>query len=132
MKNYKKELEDFYKDYANNGETKLEFTGDHIFEFTTYSSNLSELLAQTMIDVMVQIANRTTFEYIEDEANHVNYILMINMPFLSDKIEWGTSVRGAWFDDSKPYDIYAGQIRIKLGGLSQFLNDLIEWINNEN
>ena len=39
---------------------------------------------------------RTTFEYIE--SNHFNYLLMVNMPFFKDKLEWGGSIRGAWWD----------------------------------
>ena len=52
-----------------------------------------------MLEVIDVIINQTQFEYIKDEAKYLNYLTMVNMPFLSNKIEWGTSIRGAWFDE---------------------------------
>ena len=57
---------------------------------------------------------------------------MINMPFLANKLEWGTSIRGAWFDDWEEYEIDCDRIIIKGDELKVFIADLLEWIKYEN
>ena len=69
------------------------------------------------------------FEYIEKEEQYTNYLIMINMPFLQDKLEWGSSVRGAWFDDAKSYHIDPlGKLKVNEGDLSIFIKILLDWI----
>jgi hypothetical protein len=39
-----------------------------------------------------------TNEYIESSPeNYRWHIIMCNMPFFANRIEWGTSIRGAWW-----------------------------------
>jgi len=108
--------------------TKLEYLGNVIFDFTTYSSDIDIIFAQKMVPVLKCILNRKTFEYIKDNDHHINYISMCNSPFLIDKLEWGTSIRGAWFNDAKSYRIDCGRIIIKEGELKEFIEDIIEWL----
>lgn len=77
--------------------SRLEFLGDNIFNFTTYDSEMSELFASKALEVCAAISDGKTFNYIETPENHQWYLIMVNMPFFSEKIEWGTSVRGAWW-----------------------------------
>lgn len=86
---YKKELENSDQQY---GYSRLEFLADHIFDFTTYESEYSELFAQKAIEVCRAINQRKTFDY-----DRQWYLLMCNMPFFCDRLEWGTSIRGAWW-----------------------------------
>jgi len=79
-------------------ENRLEYLGDHVFDFTTYDGTMSSLFAQRAVEVCEAINNRKTFEYIEDEERYKWFLLMCNMPFFSDKLEWGTSIRGAWWN----------------------------------
>lgn len=60
--------------------------------------NTASLFAQKAVEVCEAINDRKTFEYINDEENYKWFLLMCNMPFFSDKLEWGTSIRGAWWD----------------------------------
>lgn len=76
----------------------LEYLGDHIFDFTTYDSEVSELFASKAVEVCEAISNRSTFDYIKEPENYRWFLLMCNMPFFASKIEWGTSIRGAWWD----------------------------------
>lgn len=76
--------------------TKEEFLMGHIFDFDTYDGDLDNFFCHLVVEVIEAILNRTTFDYIKD--NYKNYIIMVNMPFLKNKIDWGTSIRGAWFD----------------------------------
>lgn len=78
--------------------SRLEYLSGSIFEFTTYESEMDELFAAKAVEVCRAITERRTFEYIDSRGNRVWYLMMCNMPFFADRIEWGSSVRGAWWN----------------------------------
>lgn len=137
--NYKKEFEKAFQfEIETSGcppISRLSFTGSHIFDFTTYDDEMDEMLASKMIEVIDCILNNKTFEYQEDEGNYINYITMVNMPFLKDKINWGTSIRGAWLDEyghhSEPqpptYKISCIGLELPKKEIKRFMKDLVEW-----
>lgn len=130
MKNFIEILEEKFQEEKQWNEcldTKIEFIGNTIFDFTTYDSEMDEYFALKMIEVIECIINRTTFDYQKD--NYINYLTMVNMPFLSEKLEWGGSIRGAWIDNFKEYKI--AEIEIEKEELELFLSQLIKW-SNEN
>lgn len=48
-------------------------------------------------DVVIAIADRKTFEYIDvSDTNYAYFIVVVNMLRL-DYLAWGTSIRGCWF-----------------------------------
>jgi len=119
-----------YKEQAEMGielESKMEYLGSVVFDFTTYDGAIDVLFAEKMIPVLKCILNGKTFEYQENKEQYINYLMMVNMPFLVDKLEWGTSIRGAWFDDFREYEVDCGRIKIKKEELTLFIADLIEW-----
>ena len=133
MRNFKQELSELYKMWENMPcppETKMEFLGATIFDFTTYDGDIDILFAERMIEVIECILNGTTFEYQSDRDKYVNYLTMVNMPFLVDKLEWGGSVRGAWFDNHKQYKIDCDRLIIEKGELCEFIKQLIEWVQS--
>lgn len=79
-------------------ESPLEYLGEHVFDFTTYDGKMSALFASKAVEVCEAVTNKATFEYIEDADNYRWYLLMCNMPFFASKLEWGTSIRGAWWE----------------------------------
>ena len=79
--------------------SRLEYLAEHIFDFTTYESEYSELFARKALEVCAAISDRKTFEYINEPEGRLWYMLMVNMPFFADKLEWGTSIRGAWWSE---------------------------------
>lgn len=79
--------------------TRLGYLAEHIFNFITYCDDMSELFAGKAIEVCEAITNRSTFEYIKDDENHKWFLIMCNMPFFREKLEWGSSIRGAWWDE---------------------------------
>jgi hypothetical protein len=79
-------------------ESRLEFLADDIFDFTTYDSEFAKKLARHAVDVCHAISTQTTFRFIEDQENYSWFLIMCNMPFFANRIEWGTSIRGAWWD----------------------------------
>jgi hypothetical protein len=82
-------------------DSRLEFLGEQVFDFTTYDGEMSATFAGKAIEVCDAINNRTTFDYIKDPENYRWFLLMCNMPFFARRLEWGTSIRGAWWDADK-------------------------------
>ena len=78
--------------------SRLEYLSINIFDFTTYDSAMDELFAKKALEVCVAITYKQTFEYQKDEEGYKWYLIMVNMPFFAGKLEWGTSIRGAWWD----------------------------------
>lgn len=83
----------------NSEMTPFEYLSEKIFDFTTYEQEASEFLAKKALDVCVAITKKETFNYIKDKDNRIWYLTMVNMPFFKDKLEWGTSIRGAWWNN---------------------------------
>jgi hypothetical protein len=79
-------------------QSRLEYLSQNIFDFTTYDGEMDELFGRKAVEVCAAITNRTTFEYIEDSENYRWFLIMCHMPFFTPRLEWGTSIRGAWWD----------------------------------
>lgn len=102
MEDYLKILNESYeqvKAFDECLDTKEEYLGDHIFNFTTYDGEISARFALKALEVCEAITGKKTFEYIKDTKNYEWFLLMCNMPFFEGKLEWGTSIRGCWWDD---------------------------------
>lgn len=129
--NYKEMIDKSYNEIISNTcnpQTKLEFLGNYIFDFVTYDSNLDEYFAKKMIEVLDVILNRATFQYIDlSHDNYLNFITMCNMQFLSDKIEYGTSIRGSWFDDIGMGSYTIHDIDVPKTDFKLFIKGLIEF-----
>jgi hypothetical protein len=128
--NYTDKLNELYIEELEYGcvppSCKMEYIGINIFGLTTYDEGLVIILGNRMMEVIECIVNRKTFEYQNiSQENYENYITMCNMPFLIYKLEWGTSIRGAWFDETKSYNI--GNIEVPKGDIVEFFKQLIEW-----
>ena len=119
-------------------ENRLSFLGNDVFDFTTYDDEMDALFAKKALEVCEAISNRTTFDYQKDEENYKWYLLMVNMPFFKDKLEWGTSIRGAWWCDFekykintwafyKDYDQILDPLKFNEAEWSQFIKDMIEF-----
>lgn len=83
--------------FQGHNSSRLEYLGDHIFNFTTYDGEMSELFASKALEVCAAISAGTTYDYIKDKENYRWFLLMCNMPFFAGKLEWGTSIRGPWW-----------------------------------
>ena len=79
--------------------SKWEYLASEVFDFTTYDREIDELFAQKALEVCTAITRKQTFDYQKDTENYKWYLIMCNMPFFIDKLEWGTSIRGAWWDN---------------------------------
>ena len=121
----KKEYEQNYLDYL----TKYIFLSE-LFSFAVYEADIEKQMVKDMVEVLRAILNGETNEYIKSPSRHKKYIHMVNTPFLYDKLNWGTSVRGAWLDDGKGYYIELLDIEIEVGELTKLIKALIEWYDS--
>lgn len=97
---YKKLLENGFFNtnlFHDNSMSRLQYLGELIFDFTTYDSGMSEFLATKALEVCEAINTKTDRGFTTDPEQYKWYIIMCNMPFFEDKLEWGTSIRGAWW-----------------------------------
>jgi hypothetical protein len=78
--------------------SRLEYLADYVFNIITYDKEMAEIFAHRAVEVCYAISEHKTFDYIKDPARHVWYLAMVNMPFFAEKINWGTSIRGAFWD----------------------------------
>lgn len=96
---YEEECTRRYKGYS-----KYSWASDLIFDLTTYDGSLDEKFVKSIIEVCKVIIENGTYEYIKDERNYVKYILVCQLLDKFRWLDWGTSIRGAWFEkdtDSK-------------------------------
>jgi hypothetical protein len=85
-------------------ENRVAFLSDYVFDFATYDDEKAEEFGAKALEICRAISDRKTFEYIEDPLNYRWFLLMVNMPFFARRLNWGTSVRGAWWDTGSPDD----------------------------
>lgn len=92
--------DDYYED--NNDETvsksdlRLMFLSSVVINLTTYDDKIDLIIGKEIYEVMKIVFEKKSFEYISNHGNYVKYIKTIN--YFKDWLEWGTSIRGAWFD----------------------------------
>ena len=78
-------------------DTKYEWAAREVFDLTTYDGELDELIVKKIIEVLKVILDKTNYEYIKNRENYINYILVCQLLDKFNWIDWGTSIRGAWF-----------------------------------
>lgn len=120
----KKEYSTRFHDY-----NKYDFLNE-LFNFAVYEADIEKQMVKDMIEVLRAILNGETYEYIKSPSRQKKYIHMVNTPFLYDKINWGTSVRGAWLDDDNEYYIELLDVEIEAGELTKLIKALIEWYDS--
>lgn len=118
---------------SNDGDdiSVLEYVGGYIFDFTTYDTEICEIMTRDTLDVIQCILAKKTFDYIDvSKDNYLNYIRTINMPFFTGKLKWGASVRGAWFEYSDRWNSESLYFPIKENEMVEFLTDILEYTDS--
>ena len=97
--NYLKLLEHSYKiELQTHKISRYEFLAENIFNFTIYDGGMADQFGRRSLEVCQAINTQQTFEYQKKgPANYLWYLVMVNMPFFADRLEWGSSIRGAWW-----------------------------------
>lgn len=97
---YLKLLKGGYKESSEWGRetSKEEFLGFDIFGIDTCDDYMCEKMALEWLEVCECISENKTFEYISTDEKYETYLRTVNYKFFTDKLEYGTSIRGAWWD----------------------------------
>lgn len=77
--------------------SRLEYLAKAVFGIWTYDGEKDEEFAGRAVEVALTISNKTTFDYIKEPGQYRWYLLLCHFPFFADRIEWGCSIRGAWW-----------------------------------
>lgn len=78
---------------------KYGWAATYIFNLATYDSHLDEMFVKLILEVCEVILENRNYDYIEDETNYFTFIAVCQRLDSLGWIDWGTSIRGAWFDD---------------------------------
>ena len=79
------------------GLTKYGFICE-LFDLTTYDDDVGERWGRAIIEVMRAIDKQETFEYIkESDSQYEKYLIVSNLLNRYGLLDWGGSIRGAWF-----------------------------------
>lgn len=117
---------DFYCEcFSHDDRSKYEWAASGVFDLTTYDSSLDELFVKDILEVCKVIRDNKNFEYIKNEQNYIKYILVCQLLDKFHWIEWGTSIRGAWFDGYHP-NLTTRPI-IEQNGWSKYNDETGEW-----
>jgi hypothetical protein len=77
--------------------SKIDYICNQIMGIITYDCEQSEIIATKSLEVAEAITRKETYEYIKNPDNYTWYLMVCNLPFFAKRIEWGTSIRGAWW-----------------------------------
>lgn len=132
-----KEFDNYIKYYAgiNNhkdctsNDIKLIFLAEILFGIETDDSTLSLKFGKDILEVINVIKKGLNFDYIKSEDNYKKYIIVANILSKLDWIEWGTSIRGAWFNECGEYNFVNGGICYVDNISFDELDDFIKYFN---
>lgn len=103
-----KENRETYKSYIaryklcnpDDGEpTKAMWLVEEYFDLTTYDDDISQEWGDVIIEILGVINDDNNFDYINSgDENYKKYLMVANLLEREQLIDWGTSIRGAWFD----------------------------------
>lgn len=93
--------------YIDDGLEPYEYLSNYIFDFITYDRDGANMMGEEALSVCLAITDKRIFDYIEDKDNYKKYLNYVNSNFFIDKLDWGTSIRCAWWDlyEDKEFEI---------------------------
>lgn len=92
------QLKQEHAGYTGNDFTPHEVVS-RIFDLTTYDSEVDEIFTEAIVSVLEAIRDKKAFEYQrESKTKYLTYLLVVNHRMIHPLLNWGTSVRGAWFE----------------------------------
>lgn len=124
---YKAQFEEERTWWRSEPVSKYEWAAHRVFDLVTYDSSLDEMFVKDIIEVCKEILEERTYEYIRDQDNYIKYILVCQILDKFHWIEWGTSIRGAWFE----VDIRHFGPGVETTNYSKDILDELEWWGDE-
>ena len=108
-------------------DSKLVFIAENVFNFDVYDDDMAELFAKKALEVCLAISKEETGKYIKIKENYQWYLIMVNMPFFKGILDWGGSIRYAWWDYETCFEVESCAIREVYGNKFIFGRD--EWMS---
>lgn len=88
-----------YKECVECCDNKYDWAASEVFGLVTYDGELDKLFVERICDVCKYIAAGKTYEFINmSPENYITYSLVCQVLYKKRWINWGTSIRGAFFD----------------------------------
>ena len=98
-------FEENKKDQTQRGNadySKYQFLSHLVFNLCAYDDEIEEKWGKAIFEVMCAIRDGETFEYIYiDDTHYERYLLVCQLLKQNNWISWGSSIRGAWFEDTE-------------------------------
>lgn len=144
---YNKLLDDSFEHFLENSdhlhdgtetqeELKAEFLASNVFDLTTCDSELDLIFIREIMSVVEAINYSKTFDYFKnDRDKYITYIRCVNLPWFSDKLNWGSSIRGAWWDYFQTGSKYSKDCKTQVGNGCLWYEEKqtkVTFDNNEN
>jgi hypothetical protein len=132
---FKAQLDLSYDQYNEANDIKVNkatYLAEEFFDFTTYSDQISEKMGMTALGICKIISENSVNKFCElSEAHHEAYLMMINMPFFVDKINWGVSIRHPFwdFENFKTSVITDKTIIITLRNWNILIKAMTDWVS---
>jgi len=71
---------------------------EEAFDITCYSDDIAAMIYDEITTIFDMVENRTLSAFIDESAdNYVKAMMVLNMGNLKGWLDWGTSIRTAWF-----------------------------------
>lgn len=81
-----------------------------VLGIVTYDGGMDEILVKKMMPTLLTIGDKQSGGQF-DGNDYAWFCIAINMPFLHRRLNWGTSIRGAWYTlTNHPFDPHHGVI----------------------
>ncbi len=94
---FKGSFEEYIDGYEDGD--KYEWCSNYVFGLKTYDGELDKEFVEKIFEVCKAILDRTTFAFInQSEEKYSQFIIVCNLFEKYRWIDWGTSIRGAWFE----------------------------------
>lgn len=97
-------FEDEFAEHCDGAESenKYEWCSNYVFDFATYDAELDEIFIKKIFEVCKAVLERRTFEFIEEsDEKYRQFIIVCQIFYKFNWISWGTSIRGAWFEENR-------------------------------
>jgi len=78
--------------------SRYAWLAENVFDVTTYDNAVSDWFGRVILRVALAVTRRTTLDEMKDPMRGREYLIAVNLPFFADRLEWGGSIRGAWWD----------------------------------
>ena len=97
-------FEDEFAEHCDGAESenKYEWCSNYVFDLTTYDNELDEIFVKKIFEVCKAILEKRNFSFFKDnDEKYREFIIVCQLLCRLNWINWGTSIRGAWFDENR-------------------------------